>query len=93
MANVNINEDYSAFTKTFKTAVPSSKFDNKHLSYEFSRAELHNPPTEGLPKHFTIKKVTPKIQKIMEGVIKLSVPIIVDGKHGKNWIDMKPVWK
>jgi DNA polymerase-1 len=38
-----------------------------------------------------IKEITPKIQKIMEGVIKLSVPIIVDGKHGKNWIDMKPV--
>ena len=38
-----------------------------------------------------IKEITPKIKKIMEGVIKLSVPIIVDGKHGKNWIDMKPV--
>lgn len=38
-----------------------------------------------------IKEVTPKIQKIMEGVIKLSIPVIVDAKHGKNWIDMKPV--
>lgn len=38
-----------------------------------------------------IKEITPKIKKIMENVIKLSVPITVDAKHGENWIDMKPV--
>jgi DNA polymerase-1 len=38
-----------------------------------------------------IKEITPKIKTIMENVIKLSVPITVDAKHGENWVDMKPV--
>lgn len=36
-----------------------------------------------------IKKMTPIIKNMMESVIKLAVPIIVDVKHGKNWEEMK----
>ncbi len=35
-----------------------------------------------------IKEITPKIKKIMEGVIKLSVPIIAEAKLGDNWETM-----
>lgn len=38
-----------------------------------------------------ITKVTPAIKKIMESVISLSVPIIVEAKQGKNWNSLKPV--
>jgi DNA polymerase-1 len=38
-----------------------------------------------------ITEVTPKITKIMENTIKLSVPIIADAKHGLDWETMKPV--
>jgi len=38
-----------------------------------------------------IKEVTPKIKKIMENTITLSVPIIADAKHGLDWETMKPV--
>lgn len=38
-----------------------------------------------------IEEITPKIKKIMENVIKLSVPITVDAKRGKNWVEMKTI--
>lgn len=44
---------------------------------------------EAEPK--VIKEITPKIKKIMEGVIKLSVPIVVEAKRGENWEIMKPI--
>ena len=40
-------------------------------------------------KNNLVKEVTPKIKKIMETVIKLKVPIIVDVKTGKNWGELK----
>lgn len=44
---------------------------------------------EAEPKIIT--EAAPKIKKIMEGVIKLSVPVIVDAKVGDNWEVMKPL--
>lgn len=38
-----------------------------------------------------IAEVTPKIIKIMENVIKLSVPVIADAKRGANWENMKAI--
>ncbi|MCK5061268.1 DNA polymerase I [Candidatus Parcubacteria bacterium] len=40
-------------------------------------------------KNSLVKEVVPKIKKIMEEVIKLKVPIVVDVKIGKNWGEMK----
>lgn len=36
-----------------------------------------------------IKNLIPEIKKIMENVLKLSVPILVDVKQGPNWEEMK----
>ena len=36
-----------------------------------------------------IKTAVPEIIKIMENVIKLSVPVIADAKQGVNWENMK----
>ncbi len=38
-----------------------------------------------------IRLATPEIKKIMENVIKLSVPIVVDAKLGENWGVMKKI--
>ena len=38
-----------------------------------------------------VKMAVPKIKKIMEEVIKLKVPIVVDVKAGKNWGVLKPI--
>jgi DNA polymerase I len=33
--------------------------------------------------------VTKKIINIMENVVTLRVPVVVDAKHGKNWLKMQ----
>ncbi len=38
-----------------------------------------------------IAEVAPKIQSIMENVIKLSVPVVADAKRGLDWETMKPI--
>ncbi|MCK5211234.1 DNA polymerase I [Candidatus Parcubacteria bacterium] len=40
-------------------------------------------------KNSLVKQTVPKIKKIMENVIKLKVPVIVDVKQGKNWGELK----
>ncbi|MCD4762048.1 DNA polymerase I [bacterium] len=40
-------------------------------------------------KNSLVKETVPKIKKIMENVIKLKVPVIVDVKQGKNWGTLK----
>ncbi|MFH1822623.1 MAG: DNA polymerase I [Patescibacteria group bacterium] len=40
-------------------------------------------------KEDKIKDVTKKIKKIMEGVIKLKVPVVVDASVGDNWGEMR----
>lgn len=44
---------------------------------------------EGEPK--VLAAATPKLKRIMEGVAKLSVPIVVDAKQGLNWEVMKKI--
>jgi len=36
-----------------------------------------------------IEKITDEIKKIMENVVELKVPLLVDSKFGKNWGEMK----
>jgi len=38
-----------------------------------------------------VKEVAKKIKRIMEEVIKLKVPIIVDAKSGDNWGEMETI--
>ncbi|MFH0950853.1 MAG: DNA polymerase I [bacterium] len=38
-----------------------------------------------------INKVVPTLRQIMANVIKLDVPILVDAKAGKNWLQMKEI--
>ncbi|MCX6813685.1 MAG: DNA polymerase, partial [Candidatus Azambacteria bacterium] len=40
-------------------------------------------------KENLVKKVAPKIVKIMGGVIKLKVPIIAEAKVGNNWVQLE----
>ncbi len=42
-------------------------------------------------KRGLVEEIAPQLKRIMEQVIKLSVPIIVDAKHGANWETMKPL--
>jgi DNA polymerase-1 len=35
------------------------------------------------------KEAAPRIKKIMENVIQLKVPVVVDIKQGRNWGEMK----
>lgn len=42
-------------------------------------------------KEKKIKKIADEIRKIMESVVKLKVPIIVDAKVGNNWGEMKNI--
>ncbi|MEA3450237.1 MAG: DNA polymerase I [Patescibacteria group bacterium] len=40
-------------------------------------------------KNSLVEKTVPKIKKIMEEVIKLKVPVVVEAKQGKNWGEME----
>jgi len=40
-------------------------------------------------KNGSVSKLTPKIVELMEGVIKLKIPIIAEAKIGDNWGEMK----
>ncbi len=42
-------------------------------------------------KNNLVKTVVPRIKKIMEEVIKLKVPVIVDVKQGKNWGELRSI--
>jgi len=44
---------------------------------------------EAEPK--VIDEVVPKLKRLMENVIKLSVPVVVEAKRGKNWEVMKKI--
>ena len=38
-----------------------------------------------------IEKVSKEIKEIMENIIKLKVPLIVEAKIGENWGEMKKI--
>jgi DNA polymerase-1 len=42
-------------------------------------------------KNNLVKEVAKKVEKIMEGVIRLKVPVVVEAKYGDNWGEMETV--
>ena len=66
MVDLKINENYQEFSKTYKPSqsLPFISFQNSHLSYEISKAELQNPVEFSTKKSFFVKKITPNVQKL-----------------------------
>lgn len=66
------------------------------LSKEFKGTDIkmiiqvHDELVFDVPKE-NVQEASKKIRKIMEGVIKLEVPLKVDIEKGKNWLEMKAV--
>jgi len=52
--------------------------------------QVHDELVFEIPKG-TAKKVAEQIRPIMEGIIKLSVPIVTEAKAGPNWAEMIPL--
>jgi len=65
-----------------------------HENYEESDIrmllQVHDELLFEVKKTLT-RELEPKIKEMMEGVLKMDVPITVDSKVGPNWADMEPL--
>ena len=53
-------------------------------------SQVHDELVFSVPKKI-VKEISEKVEKIMENVIKLEVPLKVDMEKGDNWLDLKKV--
>jgi len=61
------------------------QFNNAHLLLQVHDELVFEMPEE------TVNTIAPVIKKIMESVVTLSAPIVVDLKAGPNWGEMAPL--
>lgn len=64
----------------------------KEKLYDFARMllQVHDELLFEIKKDL-VKKIAPKIKELMEGVVELKVPLVVDVKAGTNWGEQKPI--